>query len=123
MYLYGILRAYTHFSHRLMGNGIILKFKGIDEYVIDKVLLEDRTIVNDFIQIRRDTITAGAYSVTPIIRDDAIEYIKKHGRVMISYELGNDILLEFRLFFAKSDEDILLEKEVQGIERMWRQYD
>lgn len=100
MQLYGMIKFYTGFSGRSMGEGSIIRYKKVyGFYELDKIILEDRALYlglvsGDFLE---------NYKIP-------VNYLKNY----MSGEVNNDIKYALKTFEAENDESVLLMNELEG---------
>lgn len=107
MNLYGIVRFYTSFSGRLMGEGSIFKLEPAESdmiYCLGKPLITDRVIQLGLVSKERLS-EIRIPNTSLIIEDPAKDTDEKY---------------EIRVFSETSDENVKLLVDIKGMEGVWK---
>ena len=119
MNLYGIIRFYTAFSGRPMGEGSIFKLEPLDpeekSYRLGELLIADRAINIGLISKENlsKIIERVSKTITIINKNESI--IKETITVK-----NNDYVCKIHIFSESSDENVKLLIDLKGIEGVWK---
>ena len=122
MNLYGIIRFYTAFSGRLMGEGSIFKLEPLDpeekSYRLGELLIADRAINIGLISKENLSKIIERVSKTITINNKNESIIKF---VFETITVKNDdYVCKIHIFSESSDENVKLLIDLKGIEGVWK---